>query len=80
MKGTFESEESRVNVKKRKMMINSENAENVVEVKSVMFPCPVYRKGVGSNSFLCQFSRLWGHEKCSVIRSKLKVNSKLTWT
>ena len=50
---------------KTKMMIGSENAEKVtIEGK---FPCSVYRKVVGSNPILCQFSS---------IRGKLKEDSK----
>ena len=63
----------RVNIKKTKTMINSENAGKVtVEGK---FPCAVCRKGVGSNSSLCQFCRCWVHKGCGVIRAKLNKKS-----
>ena len=64
-KGALKSKGLRVNVMKTKMMIGSENAEKVtIEGK---FPCSVYRKVVGSNPILCQFSS---------IRGKLKEDSK----
>ena len=73
-KGALESEWLRVNVKKAKIMINSESARKVkIESK---FPCTVCRKGVGRNSILSQFCRCWLHKRCSGIRGKLKEDSK----
>ena len=63
----------RVNVK-TKMMISCKNAGKVTEEGG--FPFTIYRKVVGSNSIFCQFCRRWVHKKCSVIRVKLKENSK----
>ena len=66
--GALESKGLRVNIKKTKMKINSENAGQVtVEDK---FPYAVCRKGVGSNSILSQFCRCWKH------RGKLKKDCK----
>ena len=63
----------RVNVKKTKTMISSENTGKVtIEGK---FPCAVCRKGVGSNSIPCQFCRNWVQKRCSD-RDKLKEDNK----
>ena len=63
-----------MNVKRQKMMISSENAgKNTVESK---FPCAVCAKGVGTNSFPCQFCKCPVHKKCSSIRDKLKEDRK----
>ena len=40
----------RVNIKKKKMMVSSENAAKVTEEGKL--PCVVWRKEVGSNSIL----------------------------
>ena len=72
-KGALESKGSRINVKKTKKMISSENGQKVAENK---FPCAISRKGVGSNSILWPFCRCWVHKRYSGTRGKLKVNSK----
>ena len=69
-KGALESKGLRVNVKKTKIMISSEN-DGMVKTED-KFSCAVYRKGVGSNSILCQFCRWWVYKRCSGIRDKLK--------
>ena len=57
LKGALESKGLRVNAKKTKMMISCENAGKVtVEGK---FLCVFCRKGLGSNSILCQSCRCW---------------------
>ena len=43
--------------------------------KEDKFPCTVCRKGVGSNSTLCQFCRCRVHKRCSCVRGKLKDDS-----
>ena len=48
------------------MIINFENVGKITEKGK--FPCAVCRKGVGSNSILCQSSGCWLHNKFSVIR------------
>ena len=63
-----------INVKKTKLMINSENAGKVtMEIKLSCVGC---RKGLGTNFILCQFCRCWLHKKCSRIRGKLKEDRK----
>ena len=52
-KGSLSSKELKINVKKTKIIIRSEDTEKVTE--EAKFPCAVCRKGVGSNSILCQF-------------------------
>ena len=64
----------RVNVKKTKIMISSENAGKVT-IKGT-FSCAVCRKGVYSNLIPYQFCRCWVHKRCSGIRGKLKEDSK----
>ena len=66
-----------VNVKKKKMMINSKTAEKITEKSK--FPCAVCRKGVENNSILCLFCRCWEHKRCSGIRGKLKEDRKFKW-
>ena len=56
------------------MMITSGDAGKAsVQVK---FPCAFSRKGIASNSILCQFYRCCVHKRCSSIRDKLKKDSK----
>ena len=48
------------------MKLSIENAGKVtIEGK---FPCAVCRKGIGSNSILCQFCKCRVHKRCSGIR------------
>ena len=54
-KGALESNVLRVNFKKAKMIISSENPGKITI--EATFPCAVCRKGVGSNSIICQFCR-----------------------
>ena len=69
----MESKGLRVNVKKTKMMISSENVEKVtIEVK---IPCAAYREGTSSNSRLCQLYRCCVRKRCGGIRDTLKENS-----
>ena len=56
------------------MIKYSENAGKVTEEGE--FHCVVCRKGLGSNSILCQFWWLRLHKRCG-IRSKLKEDSKV---
>ena len=56
-KEALKSNRLRVNVKKMKMMISSENVGKVTEEGT--FPCPIFRKGLGSNSIFCYLSRCW---------------------
>ena len=62
----------RVNVKKTKMMISSENSVKFTEEGK--FLCAIWRKGVGSN--LSQFCKCWVHMRCRDIRDKQKDESK----
>ena len=64
----------RVNVKKTKKIISSENGgKNAIEAK---FPCVICRNNVGSNSRICQFCRCWVHGRSSGIRGKLVEDNK----
>ena len=66
------------NIMKTKMIISSENGGKVtIEGRCL---CAVCRKGVGSNSFFCQFCRCWVHKRCSGVRGKVKVDSKEHWS
>ena len=60
----MESKGLGVNVNKTKMMISCENAGTGKVALEGKFPCAVCRKGVGSNSILCQFSRFLGDKRC----------------
>ena len=64
----------RVNVKKTKTMISSENAGKVTTEGK--FPCAFCREGVYITSMLCQFYRCQVHKRFSGIRGKLKKDSK----
>ena len=76
-KGASKLKGLRVNVRKTKMIINSENAGKVtVEGK---FRCVVCRKGVGSNFIFCQFFRIWVQKRCSGIRFKRKKHDNYKW-
>lgn len=56
-KGVLESKGLTGNVEMTKTIISSENSvKDTVEGK---FPCAVCRKGVHSNSILCQFCGCW---------------------
>ena len=65
-KGSLESKGLRINVRKTKMMISSENARNKVRRRQVSLCC--LQKGVGRNSILCQFCKWWVHKRCIGIR------------
>ena len=56
----------RVNVTKTKMIIRSENPGKVKE--KIQFFCRAFRKGVGSNSILCQLYRCWLQTICSGVK------------
>ena len=58
----------RVNFKKTKTMINSENAGKVTEESQSS--SNVCRKSRSSNSILCQFRKCQVHKRCSGIRGK----------
>ena len=66
-KRASESKWLRVNIKRKMEMLQRKTI--------FLFLC---RKGVDSNSILCQFCRCWVHKRCSGIIGKLKVDSKLT--
>ena len=63
-KGALESKGLGVNVNKTKMMISCENVGTGKVALEGKFPCAVYRKGVGSNSILCQFCRCLVDKRC----------------
>ena len=56
------------------MDINSENNGKVTEEGK--FLSAACRKGLGSNSILCQFCRCWEHKRCSDVRGALKEDGK----
>ena len=65
----------RVNFKKTKTMINSENAGKVTEESQSS--SNVCRKSRSSNSILCQFWKCRVHKRCSGIRGKPEEESNL---
>ena len=56
----LESKRLRVKVKKRRIVISSENVGKVTA--GGKFPCVLCKKGVCSNSILFQFCRCWVHK------------------
>ena len=56
-----------VNVKKTKMMICDEDAENVI------------KKGADCDSIFCHFCSFRVHRICSGIKGKIKEDSKFRW-
>ena len=67
---TLQSKGLKVNVKKTKAKVSNEKARKVK--KQEKFPCTKCRKGVGSNSILCQFFKCWVHKRCTGVRGRLK--------
>ena len=76
-KEVLDSKRLIVNIKKSKTMMSSENGERL-QWKAGF--CAVCRKGVGSNSILCQFFRCWVLKRDnSGIRGKLKEDNKFKY-
>ena len=67
--------EPKVKVPKRKIMDSTRNYGKIIEEGK--FPSAVCRKGVGSNSILCQFCRWWDRKRCSGIKENWKRISSL---
>lgn len=71
-KSGLEDKGLRVNAAKTKVLICSSEAKSKIEVGR--WPCGVCRKGVGSNSILCQTCNHWVHRKCSGISGRLRAD------
>ena len=59
----------KVNMKKTKVLVSS--PVGVPAISSGTWPCSVCRKGVGSNSILCNTCKHWVHERCSRVKGSL---------
>ena len=73
LEGALQSKGLWINVKKSKMMINSENAGKIT--KEGKFTFVVCREDASSYAILYKFCVCWVHKKCSWIKSKLKENT-----
>ena len=61
-----------VNIEKSKMMISGEETWKVR--KKGNFFCAVFRKIIGSSSFLGQFCKYWEHRRCNAVGGRLKLH------
>ena len=60
----------RVNMEKTKVMRCQ--TQSVQVEASGRYPCGVCKKGVGTNSILCQVCKKWIHKRCSGVKGKLR--------
>ena len=66
----LEAKGVRVNIRKTKILIWSENLHSFKDLGKHL--CEVCRKGIVSNSIFCDECRSWIHKKCSSFKSKSK--------
>ena len=66
----------RVNMEKTKVMRCQ--TQSVQVEASGRYPCGVCKKGVGTNSILCQVCKKWIHKRCSGVKGKLRSGTGFT--
>ena len=70
----LEAKGLRRNIRKTKIMICGKNLHSLRD--SGKHPCGVCRKGVGSNSTVCDRCQPWIHKKCSGFKCRVKADPK----